>query len=196
MAAVSQTTPQWFDCRLNASEQCSRRGGHVLDEQEPSTRLQNPENFADRSLLIYHAAKNECTDGEIYAGALEWQVLRSSQSQIDVDSETLSFLPEMSAHIAVGFHTDPLNALRQHMTQVRPGPGTNLQDGSGEIGEQPRFIWREISVSLVPTPGHKPGKYPQANRARASAELSTGDFSLVGRLVQHSDYTALLTRPP
>jgi hypothetical protein len=102
----------------------------------------------------------------------------------------------MRVHIAVGFHTYPLNALRQHITKIRPGPWPNLQDGTGEIGKQPRLKWRKIPVSVMPASAHKPGKYPQANRARASAEPSTGDFALVGKLVQHSDYSALLALPP
>ena len=98
MAAVPHSSPKRFDRCLNVPEQGSGWCGHVLYEKQSATGFEHPENLAHCPPLIDYAAKYQSADGEIDAGAFDWQVFRGARKQVGVHSESLGFLPEMLAH--------------------------------------------------------------------------------------------------
>jgi hypothetical protein len=150
MAAVSHPAPKRFDCCLNAPEHGSRRCGHVLYEKQSATRFKHAENFAGRSSLIHHAAKNQSADGEIDAGTFDRQFFRGTRAQIDVNSKPAGFVLEMPAHVRVRFDANPSNGFRRQVAEIGSGTRTDLQDRARQAGKQPRLVWREVVVSFVP----------------------------------------------
>ena len=190
MTAVPHSSPKRFDSRLNAPEQGSGWCGHVLYENQSTTRFKHPENLADSSPLIDYAAKHQSADGEIDAGAFDWQVFRGAREQVDVHSESLGFLPEMLAHIRVRLDANPSNVFRRQVPQIGSCARADFQDRAGEAGKQFRFIQCEVMVGLMATSRHEPGKEPQSKGTGTSTKSSPDEFAFLRRLIQSPVYSA------
>ena len=190
MTAVPHTAPKRFNSRLNAPEQGSRWRGHVLYEKQATTRFEHPENLADSSPLIDYAAKHQSADGEIDAGAFDWQIFRGARTQVDGDSEPLGFLPEMLAHIWVRLDANPSDAIRRQVPQIGSCTRADFQDRAGEAGKQFRFMQREVMVGLMATSRHEPGKKPQSKGTGTSTQSSPDEVTFLRRLIQSPVYSA------
>lgn len=110
----------------------------MLQKDEPPAGLEHAQDLFEYGALVGHAAQHQRADDGVGAGALERQVFRPPLDEPRLQAE----LPRLSLDVAVrrgvGIDAEPAHAAVQER-KVGAGTSADLDDGAGELAEQPAF---------------------------------------------------------
>jgi hypothetical protein len=195
MAAVTHLPPEGFQCGLDAAEPCSRGRSHVLNKDEFAAGLKHTLQLGECPALIDNATQNQCADDVINGGGPERQFLYRSGQKFDSKPQTSGLLHQVPIHERIWFHTYPADDLALlQISEIGAGARADFKDSAGNLGKQLRLVRREVPVSLVTVPRHKPSENAKPHGTCAAAD--TREIQISAFSTQSIDYNVIKGCPP
>ena len=195
IAAVTHSPPEGFQRGLDAAEPCSRWRSHVLNKDEPAAGLKHSSQLGECLALIDNATQNQCADGVINGGGPDGQFVCRSGQKFDSEPQTSGLLHQVPIHERVWFHAYPADDLALlQMSEVGAGARADFKDSAGNLSKQLGLVRREVPVSLVTVPRHKPSENSKPHGPCAAADA--GGIEISAFSAQSIDYYAIKGCPP
>jgi len=155
MAALGDPLPEGAEAFLPPTKTRARRSRDMFDEEESSARSEHAQDFAKGALRVRYCAQYVRAHHNIHAFIFKRKLFGPPSDERRPHAEPFGLSPQVAMHKGIRFNPHPSD-VRGIVSEIRSGPGSDLQNPSAKSGKQSLLIRPQMSIDIRAHVCHHP----------------------------------------